>query len=207
MKQEIEIVVPTDWSAIPLKTYLKFREDCKSYEDNEDALEALMFHHLCGVKAEWINRLDLETYTNIRKDLAKFMAGNQLPLQQFVTIDGVEYGFEPNLSKMSYGAYLDIAKYESIEIDEKWADIMSILYRPVTQKVSKFYDIKEYEGNIDSTKWLEVGMDVHWGAVFFFKDLLADLLKNIQKSLMKDLGAISPNIKSILQRNGNLMGL
>lgn len=204
MKQEINIVVPKDWSAITLRKYLELKKDILNYEDNEDAVEALILHHLCGVKAEWVNRLDLETYSNIRMDIKSFMNNTDLPLQQFITIDGIRYGFEPNLSKMAYGAYLDISKYESLEINEKWAEIMSILYRPVTNEYGKFYDIKEYDGNVDGEKFLDISMDIHFGAVFFFKGLLTDLLKDTQKSLMKELAVMSPNIKSILQKNGVL---
>lgn len=203
MKQEVQIVVPKDWSAITLRKYLELKKDIKNYEDNPDAVEALIFHHLCGVKAEWIQRLDVQTFSAIRGDLNRFMKDTELPLQRFVTIDGVKYGFEPNLSKMAYGAYLDISKYETLDIDDKWAEIMSILYRPVTNEIGKFYDIKEYDGVIDGEKWLDTGMDIHWGAVFFFKSLLTDLLKSTQKYLMEELAAISPNIKSILERNGN----
>ena len=118
MKEEVKIVVPKDWSAITLRDYLKFRNDMETYKDNEDAVEAVLFHHLCKMPVEWIKQLDIDTYVNIRMDLVKFLNANELPLQQFITIDGVEYGFEPNLSKMAYGAYVDISKYETMEMDE-----------------------------------------------------------------------------------------
>ena len=202
MKQEVEIVVPKDWSAITLRDYLKFRNDMETYKDNEDAIEAVLFHHLCKMPVEWITQLDIDTYVNIRKDLVQFLNANELPLQRFITIDGVEYGFEPNLSKMSYGAYVDISKYETMEMNDKWADMMSILYRPVKQKVGKFYDITTYEGKIDGEKFLDLGMDIHWGTLFFLKSLLKDLSKDIQKSLMESM-EIPHNIKLILERNGN----
>ena len=203
MKQEVKITVPTDWSAITLRDYLAFRKDMETYSDNDDAQMAVMFHHLCKAPAEWIHQLDIDTYLNIRKDLLSFLNSAELPLQQFVKIGEVEYGFEPNLSQMAYGAYVDISKYEEITINDKWADIMSILYRPVTQKLGKFYDTKTYDGHIDGEKWLDVGMDKHWGALFFFVNLLKDLLKDTQKSLM-DSEVIPHNIKSILLKNGNL---
>lgn len=202
MKEEVKIVVPKDWSAITLRDYLKFRNDMETYKDNEDAIEAVLFHHLCKMPVEWIQQLDIDTYVNIRKDLVQFLNANELPLQRFITIDGVEYGFEPNLSKMSYGAYVDISKYETMEMNDKWADMMSILYRPVKQKVSKFYDITTYDGKIDGEKFLDLGMDIHWGTLFFLKSLLKDLSKDIQKSLMESM-EIPHNIKLILERNGN----
>jgi len=203
MKQEVKITVPTDWSAITLRDYLAFQKDLKNYSDDEDAMTAVMFHHLCKVPVEWIQQLDLDTYLNIRKDLVTFLNKADIPLSQFVTIDGVEYGLEPNLSQMAYGAYVDISKYEEMAINDKWAEIMSILYRPVTQKVSKFYDIKKYDGDIDGDKWMDVSMNIHLGTLFFFKNLLRDLVKDTQKSLMAS-EVIPHNIKSILEKSGNL---
>ena len=206
MKQEIKIVVPTDWSAVTLETYLKLQKDLEIYKDEDGAYTAVLFHHLCSLPVDVISKLDIDTYSKIKRDLAGFMNSTEYPLQRIITLDGVEYGFEPNLSQMSYGAYVDISKYESLTIDEKWSEIMSILYRPVKRKQGKLYEIESYKGEIDKEKFLKVGMDVHFGAVFFFKNLLMDLLKDIQKSLMQSQ-EIPHNIKSILARNGNLTHL
>ena len=204
MKKKIEIVVPNDWSAIPLKKYLDLRKDMATYDDDKDAVIACLFHHLCDFPVEYLTQLDMEIYNNVVKDITSFLNNIEFPLKQFITIDGVEYGFEPNLSKMAYGAYVDITKYETLNIDDKWAEIMSILYRPVTKKQGKLYEIKTYDGNVDKEKFLNVPMDVHFGAVFFFKSLLMDLSKNTLNSLMH-MTELHPNIKSILEKNGNLI--
>jgi hypothetical protein len=65
------------------------------------------------------------------------------------------------------------------------------------------YSIKVYDGEMKEDIFLNVGMDVHFGTLFFFVNLLMDLLKDILKSTMaKD---IHPNIKQILQRSGQLI--
>lgn len=204
MKKEVKIVVPNDWSAVTLKKYLELRKDMSNYEDDKDAVVACMFHHLCDFPVEYINGLRHDTYNQIVNDLVSFLNKIEYPLQQFIEIDGVEYGFEPNLSQMSYGAYVDITKYDSINIDDNWAEIMSILYRPVTKKVGKLYEIQPYSGNIDKEKFLNVSMDKHFGAVFFFKSLLMDLSKDTLSSLM-DLKEISPSISTTLERSGKLI--
>jgi len=204
MKQEIKIVVPKDWSAVSLDKYLKMQKDLEIYKDEEGAYTAVLFHHLCEFPVDLITKIDVDTYSKIKRDLAGFLNSTELPLQRIITIDGVEYGFEPNLSQMSYGAYVDISKYETLTIDDKWSEIMSILYRPVIKKQGKLYDIETYKGQIDKEKFLSVGMDVHFGALFFFKNLWMDLLSDIQKSLMQS-PEIPLNIRSILERNGNLI--
>ena len=204
MKQEVKIEVPTKWSAVSLKQYLALRKDLDTYAGEEDAITACLFHHLCKFPLEYIQQLDINTYIAIRQDLINFFNNVDLPLQKFITIDGVEYGFEPDLSRMAYGAYVDISKYETFEITEKWAEIMSILYRPVTNTTGKLYDIKAYDGKIDGDKFMNVSMDIHFGTLFFLKTLLKDLLKDTQKYLT-ELTGLPQNIKSVLEKNGNLI--
>lgn len=203
MKQELTINVPKDWSAVTLQQFLNLKKDMETYKDEPDALVACLFHHLCKFPVEYLQQLDIDTYIAIKKDIYDFFNKVELPLKRFIQIDGVEYGFEPNLSNMAYGAYLDISKYETMEINEKWAEIMSILYRPVVKKQGALYDIQKYDGSVDGEKFLSVGMDAHWGAIFFFRNLLVDLQRSIQNSLKKDLAEIPHNIKSILLRSGN----
>ena len=204
MKQEIKIEVPTKWSAVTLKKYLALRKDLETYNGEEEAITACLFHHLCDFPLEYIQQLNIDTYIAIRQDLINFFNNIDLPLQKFIQIDGVEYGFEPDLSRMAYGAYVDISKYETFEINEKWAEIMSILYRPVTKTTGKLYDIKAYDGTIDGEKFMDVSMDIHFGTLFFLKTLLKDLLKDTQKSLT-GLMEVPQSIKSVLERNGNLI--
>jgi hypothetical protein len=136
----------------------------------------------------------------IRTDVANFINNVDLPLQRFIYIDGIEYGFEPNLSNMTYGAFADITKYNTIQIDDNWANIMSILYRPVDKRQGDMYTIKPYTGELNPKLFLEVGMDVHFGALFFFVNLWRNLQSSILKSTMR--GEIPHNIKSILGKNG-----
>jgi hypothetical protein len=203
MKQEITLKVPTSWEAVTLKDYLALRKDMEAYADDNEAVTACLFHHLCHFPVEYLHQMDIDTYVNIKKDLEGFFNKADHKLKRFITIDGVEYGFEPNLSNMAYGAYVDISKYETIGVDEKWAEIMSILYRPVTKKTGALYDTKVYNGELYPEKFMDVGMDVHFGALFFFKNILVDLQKDTLSSLTA-LTGLHPNIKSVLEKSGVL---
>jgi hypothetical protein len=203
MKKQIEIEIPSDWSSITLQKYLDLTKDLKSYQDNEEATLAVMFHHLCNIKLEWLKSIDIKDFLYIKDKLNQFLHNIELPLQRVIKIDGVEYGFEPNLSNMSYGAYIDICSYDVIEIGDKWADVMSILYRPIVNKIGKLYETKTYDGNVNPAPFLSLGMDIHLGALFFLRTLWVDLL-NATQNYLTSLVEIPPNIKSILDENGNL---
>lgn len=203
MKQEVKIEVPNDWSAVTLKKYLALKKDMDTYEGDEEALTACLFHHLCQFPLQYIQQLDIDTYIAIKSNLVSFFNKADLPLKRIIEIDGVEYGFEPDLSRMPYGAYVDISKYQTIAIDKQWAEIMSILYRPVIKQSGQLYDIAQYEGKIDGEKFMDVPMDVHFGALFFFVTLLKDLQNDTLKSLT-DMTEIPLSIKSTLEKSGVL---
>ena len=200
MKKELELKLPTSYEDITLKRWLDLQKEMKNYAGDEEAVTAVMLQHLCGLDPLYFRGLGIDDYKLIKDTLNSFMTKVDLPLQQHITIGDTEYGFEPNLSQMSYGAYADISKFNTIDIDDNWAKIMSILYRPVEKKVSKYYTIKPYSGKIDSNIFLDVPMDVHFGALFFLFNLLTDLLKDTLKSSMET--ELPPNIKPILQRSG-----
>jgi hypothetical protein len=156
---------------------------------------ACVLHHFCKVPADILGQLDIDTYSNIKNDLIGFMGKTDLPLQRLIMIGGREYGFEPNLSKIAYGAYLDISKYDTFTIDENWSKIMSILYRPVVKKRGALYEIETYKGEINEEPFLKLGMDIHFGALSFFLHLLTDLPPVIQNSLMKEVEEQPNNTK------------
>ncbi len=108
MVKEIEIKIPTSYGDISLKKWLDLQKDINNYKDNDEAIGAVMIYHLCGLDASYLKSLPVDTYNTIRDELNNFLGNVDLPLKRFVTIDGIEYGFEPNLSNMTYGAYSDI---------------------------------------------------------------------------------------------------
>ena len=203
MKKELELSIPSSYGDITLKQWLELQKEMANYEGDAEAVTAVMLQHLCGLDPLYFKGLSIQDYVTIKNELNKFISDVQLPLQRHIVIEGEEYGFEPNLSKMSYGAYADITKFETIAIDDNWAKIMNILYRPVTKKQGDLYSIKAYDGDDKWEKFLSVGMDVHFGALFFLLNLQSDLL-NFTLNYLKGVEA-PPNIKSILVKSGQLI--
>jgi hypothetical protein len=201
MKQTIKVQALTEWKDVTLRKYLELMGDIEAYKDDQEAVDALMLHHLCGIPYEEIPNVSAESYNVLKGKLSQFLKPEDMELHKFVTIGNTEYGFEPNLSKMSYGAYADISQYDTISIDKNWAKIMSILYRPVAKKDRHgLYQIEQYTGKIDEKLWLDVPMHIHFGCLFFFLNLQMDLMKDTLNSLTET--EVHPNIKSILAESG-----
>ena len=202
-KVDLEIKVPTSWSAVPLRKYLKLMADMETYKDTDEAIEAAMFYHLCEVEPQYLSKLDISIYTDIREELYKLINISDSELKRIITINGKRYGFEPNLSEIEYGAYLDLMKYKEVKIDENWAELMSILYRPVTNTMTGgLYEIETYKGKLDKELFMDVPMDVHFGAMFFFLHMYLDLLKDTQNSLKKELVKKVQGLNTISIRSG-----
>ena len=201
--KQLELKVPTSYADISLKRWLDLQNELENYKDDPNAVTALMLYHLCGLDPKYLKGIAIEDYANVVAELDSFLSNVELPLQKLITIDGVEYGFEPNLSQMSYGAYADITQYKQLTIDKNWAKIMSILYRPVTHKKGELYSIKAYDGELKEQLFSEIGMHIHFGALFFLLNLQMDLLKSILNSSMEKV--TKPNMKQILERSGQLI--
>ena len=46
MKKTIKVLALTEWKDVTLKKYLHMMADIEAYKDDEDAVTALMLHHL-----------------------------------------------------------------------------------------------------------------------------------------------------------------
>lgn len=201
-KVDLEIKVPLNWSAVPLRKYLQLIKDMETYKDTPEAIDAALLYHLCDVQPQHVNKLDISIYTDIREKLYKLMSIKDSPLKRKIKIGDKKYGFEPNLGEMEYGAYLDLMKYKEVKIDENWAEMMSILYRPIKSEVGALYEINTYNGKLDKEKFLDVTMDVHFGAMFFFLNISTDLLNSTQNSLKKELLSKVHSLNTTLTKSG-----
>ena len=203
MNKQLTLTIPTDWNGISLKTYLALQKELANYADDEEASVAMMLQTLCGLDAKYLAGISITDYNMLRNELGTFINKVDHELVPVVEWKGVKYGFEPNLSQMSYGSYLDISKYDTLAIDTNWVKIMNILYRPITQRTGELYTIQPYTAGVDNTKEIsEWGMDIHFGALFFFLHLSTDLVTSIP-NFLKELDN-HPNTKQILQRSGEV---
>ena len=169
---KVEINVPDSLSEIRLEQYQKF---VKLYdgEVTEEFMALKMLEIFCGVKLSDAYNMrfkDVDGITHLLTDLL-----NEKPqLRRTFKMDGVEYGFIPNLDDMSFGEYIDLDTYLG-----DWQNIhkaMAVLYRPIKDKHGERYNIVPYEV-IDSETMRKMPMDAVLGSVLFFYRLGMDLSK------------------------------
>lgn len=203
MNKQITLTIPTDWNGISLKKYLALQKELINYSEDEDAMVAVMLETLCGLDAKYLSGLAINDYLMLRTELGQFISRVNHELVPIVEWKGKKWGFEPNLSQMSYGAYLDISKYDALAIDDNWVKIMNILYRPIVEQKGTMYTIQPYDATEDNTKEIEEwGMDIQFGALFFFLHLSTDLVISIPNYLKE--GDKHPHSMQILQKSGEV---
>ena len=169
---KVEINVPDSLSEIRLEQYQKF---VKLYdgEVTEEFMALKMLEIFCGVKlsdAYGMRFKDVDGITQLLSDLL-----NEKPqLRRTFKMDGVEYGFIPNLDEMSFGEYIDLDTYLG-----DWQNIhkaMAVLYRPIKDKHGERYNIVPYEV-VDAEVMRKMPLDAVIGSVLFFYRLGMDLSK------------------------------
>jgi len=170
---KIEINVPTSLSEITLRQYQKF---LKIAEDNPEGnfLDAKMIEIFCGIPLSDSYKLKMSSVTAIIDILTDMLEVRPNHIERF-KLNGVEYGFIPDLDEMSLGEYIDLDNNAS-----KWDNMhiaMNVLYRPVvTSKVGK-YNIEEYTIS-NPEKMLDMPLDAALGSLFFFYHLGIELSKH-----------------------------
>lgn len=203
MIKEIKVTVPNDWSAVTLKDYLELQADLETYKDDDSAYMAVLFYRLCKISPEMMMNMDIQSFTKIKEHLQQFITNNDNELKPIIKIGDVEYGFEPNLAEMEYGAYLDITKFGDLTINKDWSKVMNILYRPIEKKSGKVYSIKKYNADGDDKPFLDVTMDVHFGVQSFFFRISNHLLKDTLNYLREaEKQAVAVDIEQDLLKNG-----
>jgi len=145
----------------------------------EEALETIAA--LSDIPKQLVNELALSDVANIMGKIAELQKEANSELKNLIEIDGVEYGFHPNLEDITLGEYADLETFIQEGIEKSLPEIMSVLYRPITERKGKHYSIQAYDGAIrlraEEMKKMKAE-DVQSALVFFwsFVSILSTIL-------------------------------
>lgn len=174
---ELKVIVPTSLSEITLEQYQRFAR----LEGDEEFLTKKMLEIFCNVPLEKLPNIRFKDISSVFKHISAMMKDKPSLTQRF-TLNGQEFGFIPSLEDITYGEFVDLDSYMSDT--QNLHKTMAVLYRPVTQKSGKRYDIEDYES---ATKYCdlmkEAPMDVVIGSILFWtlgKELLMATLTSLE---------------------------
>jgi len=187
---ELKVVVPTDLSEITLEQYQKFAR----LEGDEEFLTHKMLEVFCNVPLNKLPNVKFKSLTGVVNRLNGMFATKPSLKLEF-TLGGQTFGFIPNLEDITFGEYVDLDNY--MADTQELHKTMAVLYRPITQRAGKRYDIEPYESAEKYSELMkQAPMDVVLGATLFFYRLGSDLLLATMNSLEKQTTSIAEKLNS-----------
>tara|TARA_R110002126_G_scaffold520_3_gene3332 strand:+ start:591 stop:1241 length:651 start_codon:yes stop_codon:yes gene_type:complete len=193
---KLNITIPTSLEDITLRQYKKFLKLQEKVKD-ERLLNAKMIEIFCGIKFEQVMLLKLSDSQEIIDLLLKIFESKPSLVSKF-KLNGIEYGFHPELDDLTLGEYIDLDTF--IGDWDNMEKAMNVLYRPVLVKMKDKYSIDSYVLEND-VLLLDMPMDAVMSSIFFLWNLGLDLSTIMTNSLdNKESQVLTQYLNS--QRNG-----
>ena len=133
------------WADVTLSTWLQLI-DFETGTKTEEATETIAA--LSDIPKKLIKELSLSDVAVIMSKVGELQQEQDTKLKRIIEINGVEYGFHPDLDSISLGEYADIEQFIKNGIDSSLPELMAVLYRPIKLKKNDIYIIDSYDGDI-----------------------------------------------------------
>lgn len=184
-KKTKEYNVINSWEEVTLEKWLEII----SLEKATKPKQALgTINSLSNIPKKLIKELSVGDVAIIMARIAELQKESKSKLSKIIEIEGVEYGFHPDLEELTLGEYADLETYISKGIEKYLPEIMAILYRPVIEKTDKgMYSIQAYDGKLRLRKHTMKKMSaqqVHTALVFFWN--IVEVLSKIMPSYLME---------------------
>ena len=175
---KVEIYIPDTLSEITLgqyQKYLKYQKD----NDDENFLAIKMIEVFCGLRNTTVRAMKAKSIRDITRILTDMFSEKPELVKQF-EMNGITYGFIPDLENMSFGEYIDLDTF--IGDQENLHKAMGVLYRPITQSYKDKYIIEKYTGD-KYEDMVNMPMDAVLSSILFFYHLGMELSTTMLNSL------------------------
>lgn len=185
----IKVTIPDSWEEITIGQMQKFKavEDLKS---DHDAAKFIV-ETFTNLTDKEIGRLEANQVGHLVEEIAGIL-NDEIPaqLRERVKIEGVEYGFIPNLSRHTFGEEVDMTAFAG-DFDQLH-NLMAILYRPVVAKgVGGLYRIEEYDSDtLEERAELfrdKMPISVANGASVFFYTIAKSFMTSISTTMTEEM--------------------
>ena len=181
----MKVNVPTHINDI---TLLQFQKYSKINTDDQD--EEFLMHKtieiFCDVDIKVVSQFPIKDAKEIVEDIHTVLDQTVKFTDRF-TIDGIEYGFIPDLSAMSLGEYIDLE--DGLKDTKEFHKAAAVMFRPVIKSFKELYTIDGYDASLErQALMLEAPIGIISSAVVFFYSIVNELLEgsqNYSKSLLE----------------------
>jgi hypothetical protein len=140
-----EFKLINSWADVTLETWLQLI-DFETGTKTEEATETIAA--LSDIPKKLVKELALSDVAIIMSKIGELQSKQDTKLKRIIEINGIEYGFHPDLDSISLGEYADIEQFIKNGIDKQLPELMAVLYRPIKEKKNDIYIIDAYDGDI-----------------------------------------------------------
>lgn len=193
------IKIPTSLNDVTLKQYQEFAKlEAKLDETKDSSIQLKIIEIFCNVPEQVVRGMKATDIAEICEIInTMFDAQHQL-IHRF-KLNGIEYGFIPELDDMSFGEYMDLDTF--IGDNDNLHRALNVLYRPIEYKRGNRYTLKEYDpDNSEDAK--DFPLDAVLGAIVFFYNLGKELsMVILNSSEVKNEKALAQHL--ISQQSGD----
>lgn len=180
MNYTFTLDIPKTLRNVKLKQWVKFLDIYEKNKDNEsdEFINKKLLEIFCGVSLKELYKIPVSSFDSVIEHLYKILNSNT-PLVNTFKMKGtdgveVEFGFIPNLDKMTYGEWEDLENY--IFDNKNMHRAMAVLYRPLVWQLGGKYRIHEYQGtDFYAEVMKDMPIDIALGAKVFFYRLVKKL--------------------------------
>jgi len=195
----MKIQVPTEINDITLEQYQKFA----LINTEEQDKEFFMFKTIeifCGVDIALVSKMRLKDAESISNEVLGVLQQN-VPFTNKFELDGVKYGFIPDLQAISLGEFIDLE--EGLSKDKDFHKAASVMFRPIVKEFGELYTIDGYEASTEMHHIMkQAPVGIISAAIVFFYNIAKELLKASQDfSSQEKAEAMTILEKLNLQRN------
>ena len=186
-------IISTKYSDQTLGTYVDFMA---AGEDTVSQIQAIT-----GLKRDDIRKIDVTQIEKIVTAYANGLKNDEKVFKQFIDIDGIKFGFHPNLKSMTFGEWLDLSEL-SKNFPHQLPELMCILYRPVTAEINQQYKIEEYDSDVHlkyAPQMRKLNLANVNAALLFFSTLRNDLVTNTPEYLEQELERLKREISQLAE--------
>lgn len=179
----MDIKVPTLLSDITVEEFQRFHAVQSNEDNDKDFLLYKTIEIFCGLDIQNVLKFPQDQAEAIATEIAEVL-GQPASFKGRFKLNDIEYGFIPNLEKLTLGEYIDLETYL---VDTKnLHKAAAVMYRPIIKDYKGLYSIMDYEGSKEHSDIMkQAPIDVISQAVVFFYNLGNELLMASQNSLLE----------------------
>jgi hypoxanthine-guanine phosphoribosyltransferase len=154
------------------------REDLDEYQFNKRKIQIFT-----GLERTRIDLISTQDYKEITEQIDKAL-NQTVEFQPTFFIKEVEFGFIPNLDKITQGEFIDLSNYGT-DVKELHK-LMAVLFRPIKNKDSfNNYSIINYQGTEQYSNIMKhMPLSIVNGSLVFFSSLANELVSYTQKYMV-----------------------